>query len=164
MKIPCNASSGKLPVQKRSPSAVRCHKYRSAIPFYPGGQASIGHRQPSARNLAADVLQKEQEAAPNNGTSSRLRTHHPCEPLHTQNAGKNLDAHNETHELQAIGGAHGERFYWTSRSAIAAAAPRRKLERTDRPRGLRPVLGKNRIPDKAGEMALVGPYHLMKHI
>ena len=36
-------------------------------PSYTGRQAPIGHRQPTARNLPADILQSEQRAVPSNG-------------------------------------------------------------------------------------------------
>ena len=42
---------------------------------------------------------------------SRHEIGHLCELPHTWNTGKILVSHHKTDELQAIGGAHGERFY-----------------------------------------------------
>lgn len=36
-------------------------------PLYSGWKAPIGHRQPTARDLPADVFQSEQKAMPSNG-------------------------------------------------------------------------------------------------
>ena len=100
---------------------------------------------------------------------SRHEIGHLCELPHTWNTGKILVSHHKTDELQAIAGAHGERFYRLDEPGCYRSAyrrrtvePGRKLERTSGPAGLRPVPRQDRVPDKAREVALAGLHHLIE--